>query len=54
MFYDGISGVPLRIEMGTKQVNMVMEVTGITKEALPATDFAIPDDFKETQGFGRQ
>jgi Domain of unknown function (DUF4412) len=53
MFYEGIAGVPLRIEMGTKQMNMVMEVTSIKNESLPATDFIIPDDFKETKGFMR-
>jgi hypothetical protein len=53
MFYKGIDGVPLRIEMGTKQMNMIMEVSDIKKETYPLTDFTVPDDFKETKGFGK-
>ena len=54
MFYEGMEGVPLRIESITPQGNMVMEVTEIKKESLSAADFIIPSDYKETQGmFGR-
>jgi hypothetical protein len=28
-----------------------MEVTDIKRETLPADDFMIPDDFKESKGF---
>ncbi len=52
MYLEGIDGVPLRIEMGTEQMKMVMEVTDIKKESLPASDFVIPADFKETKGYG--
>ena len=52
MYLEGIDGVPLRIEMGTEQMNMIMEVTEIKKETLPASDFVIPADFKETKGYG--
>ena len=51
-YLEGIDGVPLRIEMGTEQMNMIMEVTEIKKETLPASDFVIPADFKETKGYG--
>jgi hypothetical protein len=53
MYYEGIAGVPLRMEMLTKQVNMVMEVTDIKKDVLPDTDFTIPADFKESKGIGQ-
>jgi len=50
LFYEGIAGVPLAIEMNTRQVNMSMEVTDIKKETLPDSDFAIPAGFKESKG----
>jgi hypothetical protein len=51
MYLEGIDGVPLRIEMGNEQMNMIMEVTDIKKETLPSSDFVIPTDFKETKGY---
>lgn len=48
-YYDGITGVPLRMEIMHPQMNMQMEVTSIKKESLPASDFIIPADFKETK-----
>jgi hypothetical protein len=53
MFYEGIEGVPLKIETGTPEGNMVMEVTEIKREPLSAADFTIPADFKETKMQGR-
>ena len=50
LYYAGIEGVPLRIEMPNPQASMVMEVTAIKKEALPASDFVLPDGFTETKG----
>jgi Domain of unknown function (DUF4412) len=50
LFYEGIEGVPLRIEMVTPQANTVMQVLEIKRESLSASDFAIPSDYKETQG----
>jgi len=47
MFYESIDGVPLKIEMRMAEANMSMEATGIKKEALNASDFVIPADFKE-------
>jgi len=52
-YFEGISGVPLRIEMMMPQMNMIMEVTAIKKESLPAADFAVPSDFTESKGFGK-
>ncbi|MEO6316390.1 MAG: DUF4412 domain-containing protein [Chitinophagaceae bacterium] len=49
MYYDGLAGIALRIEMVTAQMNMVMEVSEIKRETLPAADFSIPADFKETK-----
>lgn len=49
LFYEGIAGVPLRLEMTTKQVNMIMEATAVTREALPDSDFTLPADFKESK-----
>ena len=48
MMYDGIDGVPLRIEMTTPEMKMRMEVTEIKKGSLPASDFSIAD-FKEVK-----
>lgn len=54
MFYEGVDGMPLRIEAGTPQGQMIMEVTDFKRESLSASDFTIPADFKETQGmFGK-
>ena len=49
MFYENIEGVPLKMEMITPQMKMVMEVTEIKKGALPASTFEIPAGFTETQ-----
>jgi len=54
MFYEGVDGIPLRIESTMKEGNMLMECTEIKKESLNASDFVIPSDFKEVKGmFGR-
>jgi hypothetical protein len=54
ILYEGIEGVPLKMELGMAEAKMVMEVTEIKKESLNAADFTIPSDFKETKGmFGR-
>jgi Domain of unknown function (DUF4412) len=54
IYYDGMEGVPLRVQMSTAEGNTTMEVTELKAESLPASDFVIPADFKETQGmFGR-
>lgn len=50
MFYEGIEGVPLKIEMATPEANMVMQVLDIKRESLSASHFAIPSDYKEVQG----
>lgn len=53
MYYEGLEGTPLKMELTTPQMIMVMEATEIKKETLPASDFAIPSGFTETKGFGR-
>lgn len=50
MYYEGVEGIPLRIEASTPQGQMIMEVTEIKRESLNASEFVIPADFKETQG----
>ncbi|MBI1770504.1 MAG: DUF4412 domain-containing protein [Bacteroidetes bacterium] len=50
MFYEGMDGMPLRIESITPQGNMVMEVTDIKRGGQNAADFTIPSDYKETKG----
>ncbi len=55
MFGGNLEGVPLRVESKSKEGTMIMEVTEIKRESLNASDFIIPDDYKETQGmFGRE
>lgn len=49
IYYAGMEGIPLKIESSTKEGNMVMEVTEIKREALNASDFTIPSDFKEVK-----
>lgn len=49
MFYKKIDGVPLKIEIKQAQMGMIMEVTGLKKQSLPASDFSIPSDFKQTK-----
>ncbi len=54
MYYEGVAGIPLRIESGTPQGQIIMEVMEIKRESLSASDFVVPSDYKETQGmFGR-
>ena len=53
IFYEGMDGVPLKVEASTPEGNMVMEVTDLKKETLDASNFAIPSDFKEQKMFGR-
>ncbi len=50
LFYDGIEGVPLKIEMNVQEAKIVMEIADIKREALNMADFTLPADFKETQG----
>jgi hypothetical protein len=47
LYVDKIDGVPLRVEMKTKEAAMSMEVNQLKKESVPASTFAIPADFKE-------
>ena len=53
LFYEGIEGAPLKMEMSMKEGNTVMEVTDIKRESLNAADFTIPADFKEVKMQGR-
>jgi hypothetical protein len=50
MFYEGIEGVPLKIEMTMPEAKMIMEVTEIKRETLNASDFSLPAAFKQTKG----
>ncbi|MFM9986578.1 MAG: DUF4412 domain-containing protein [Flavobacteriales bacterium] len=50
LFYDGIEGVPLKIEMSVQEAKIVMEIADIKREKLNTVDFTVPVDFKETQG----
>jgi len=54
LYLDKIDGVPLRVEMKTKEAAMTMEVNQLKKESVPASTFAIPADFKEVPSmFGK-
>lgn len=52
MYYDGLEGIPLKMELTTPQMIMVMEATELKSEKLPDSDFVIPAGFTETKGFG--
>lgn len=47
MYYEGIEGVPLKMEMTMPKATMVMTMTELKKEKVPASEFVIPADFKE-------
>lgn len=49
LYADDITGAPLRIEMITDKIKTAMEVTDIKQESIPASEFTIPADFKETK-----
>lgn len=49
-FYEGVDGMPLKVEVATPQGKTVMEVTEIKKESLNAADFTIPSDYTESKG----
>lgn len=49
MFYENMEGVPLKMEMTTPQAKMVMQVTEIKKESVPAAAFEVPTGFTETK-----
>jgi hypothetical protein len=49
LFYEKIEGVPLKVEMKQPQFSMAMEAVSVERKSLPASDFAIPKDFKETK-----
>lgn len=47
IFYEEIEGVPLKVEMKMKDMDVMMEATTLRNESLSAADFTIPSDFKE-------
>ncbi len=49
MFSDKVSGFPLKIEAGSAQGSMVMQVEEIKREKLNDADFAVPAGFKEVK-----
>ena len=54
IFYDGMEGMPMRIESKTQEGGMIMEVASIQKESLDPSLFSIPSGFTESKGmFGR-
>jgi hypothetical protein len=50
MFYEGLDGMPMKVESQTPQGNTVIEVTEVTKQPLNASDFTIPSDYTEKKG----
>jgi hypothetical protein len=51
MFYEGVEGVPLKMEVTMPEGSMIMEVTEIKKESLRSSLFELPADFKEVKGY---
>jgi hypothetical protein len=49
LFFEKIDGVPLRVEIKQQQFSMAMEAVSVERKSLPASDFSIPKDFKETK-----
>jgi hypothetical protein len=50
--YDEIEGVPMRIILNTKEMNMTLEVAEIKRENLSSYDFVLPAGFSETKMSG--
>jgi hypothetical protein len=48
LFYEKIEGVPLKVEMKNQQFGFIMEAVSVERKSLPASDFAIPQGFKQT------
>ena len=49
LFYEGMDGVPLKIQASTKEGNMVMEAIDMKRETLDASLFTVPADYKEVK-----
>jgi hypothetical protein len=49
LFFEKIDGVPLRVEIKQPQFSMAIEAVSVERKSLPASDFSIPGDFKETK-----
>jgi hypothetical protein len=48
-YFDKVDGVPLKMEMTMPEGKMVMQVTEIKRQSLPATAFQLPPDYKEVK-----
>ncbi|MFN3402801.1 MAG: DUF4412 domain-containing protein [Cytophagaceae bacterium] len=49
VYYEGIDGIPLKIENESQEMQIVMEVVEIKSQTLDASDFNIPDGYKQTK-----
>jgi hypothetical protein len=49
LFYKKIDGIPLRVEIKQQQFSMAMEVVSVERKSIPASEFSIPKEFKETK-----
>ena len=47
--YPDVEGVPLKMEVKMPQGNMVMEVTELKKQSIPASELQIPAGYTETK-----
>jgi hypothetical protein len=52
-FMSAIDGVPLRMEIAAPEMKMTMEATGVKRESLPDSLFALPAGFTERKLPGR-
>lgn len=53
MYYKDLEGVPLKVEMTMPQGTMLMEVTEIKKQTVPASDLQVPSGFTQTPAPGQ-
>jgi hypothetical protein len=51
MYYEGMQGLPLKMELTSPQMRLVTEVTAIKKMALPDSLFILPPGYKEEKPF---
>jgi hypothetical protein len=47
MYYEGMHGLPLKMELTSPQMRLITEVTAIKKMALPDSLFMLPPGYKK-------
>ncbi len=51
MYFEGVEGFPMRMEMDLSKMKMIFEVTELNRGSIPATEFEIPEGYTEKKGY---